>query len=191
MRSRLLLGTTPVDIVEERVSVGKLSYAAMSLVGAIPAGFLSFVMIRTFLNRTETLTTALTVLTGFTLAVSAFVTLLPVGILIFSPKPQETETDDEADSSDESSDDSSAADQVVEDLEPADDEFGDEADDEVVVAAGDELDVDDEFEVEDFGEDMEVVEDEDEEDIFAEGDDDEFGDIDFDDFEDEDDKKGA
>lgn len=66
--------------------MGRWGLAGTSLVGALFAGLLSALIIQTFLQSTEHLTTMMTVLLGFTLACSALVTLLPVAILVFYPK---------------------------------------------------------------------------------------------------------
>jgi len=63
--------------------VGKIGLTLASLVAAIPAGFLSYLMVATFLTRANKMDTPFQVLAGGTLAIGALLTLLPLGVLIF------------------------------------------------------------------------------------------------------------
>jgi len=79
--------------VAQRDTVNKLSLAAVSLVAAIPGGVLAVLMALVFLRHAEHMKTNLLILAGLTLAVSALVTVMPLGILIFGSKgKQKTET---------------------------------------------------------------------------------------------------
>jgi len=66
-------------------AVGKSNLLLVSLVAALPAGYLCYEMVNTFLNRSEGLETIMLVLAGITLTGSSVVALSPVGILLFSP----------------------------------------------------------------------------------------------------------
>ena len=55
----------------------------MSIVAAIPAAILSFLIIFAFLADAENMPGMLYVINGLTLLLSAFVTVLPVGIMLF------------------------------------------------------------------------------------------------------------
>ena len=96
--------------------MNKLSLAAVSLVAAIPAGFLAVLMALAFLRHAEHMKTTLLVLAGLTLAVSALVTVMPFGILIFGAKDKrgkqeagkDKTTPDDDDGEEDTSDDDSA-----------------------------------------------------------------------------------
>lgn len=60
--------------------------AAVSLVAAIPAGFLAALLVMAFLNHAENLRMMTQILVGGTLLVTAMVVLMPFGILIFGGK---------------------------------------------------------------------------------------------------------
>jgi hypothetical protein len=59
-----------------------------SLVAAIPAGVLSYVLASNFIFAADKMEGMLQIVSGFTLAMSALVTVLPFGILIFGPKTE-------------------------------------------------------------------------------------------------------
>lgn len=65
--------------------MGKTGLFCTSLVAAIPAGYLSYELVHTFLTRAEGLETIMYVIAGLTLAISALITITPIGILLFSP----------------------------------------------------------------------------------------------------------
>lgn len=175
--------------------MGKIAFALMSLVAAVPAGFLAYLMVMNFLNSIEGRPMGFKALWGITLLMSSLVALMPLAIVIFyrgpaAPSRKKDGGDEEAESL---SDEDFAADEAfVEeeafDEEPAgDEEFVDEAfEDE----AGDDAFADDEFEDDAFtdddaGDDLTLAEDASgQEDVFAEDDDLEF---DYEDFADDDD----
>jgi hypothetical protein len=68
--------------------VSKLGLFFLSLVAAIPGGFLAVRLVLDFLNRADQMETTLQIVSGLTLAMSALVMLLPFGILIFGPKTE-------------------------------------------------------------------------------------------------------
>lgn len=61
----------------------RVQTAAASLVAAVPAGILCALLVMVFLNHAENLKTMTQALVGGTLVVTAVVTLLPFGVLIF------------------------------------------------------------------------------------------------------------
>jgi hypothetical protein len=73
--------------------VTKYSLSAASLVLAIPAGFLAYLLVMTFLNKpgfTE-LAGFFQIIAGLTLAMVTLMVLMPLGILIFGQKPEKKE----------------------------------------------------------------------------------------------------
>lgn len=77
-----------------RQIVTKLSFAAVSLVAAVPAGFMSYLMVMNFVSRLDEMGTGLKVLSGMMLLICVLVALIPAGILIFAGKqPKETDED--------------------------------------------------------------------------------------------------
>ncbi len=63
--------------------MGRTQRALTSLVAAIPAGFLAYLLVDVFLKRADTLPTMVKVLVGVTLLCAALVALMPFGLLIF------------------------------------------------------------------------------------------------------------
>ena len=147
--------------------MGKKGLAAASLVAAVPAGLLSCLLVMTFLKHTEHSTTMLMVLAGSSLAVSFLIALMPVAILVFTPKTEETEDETEQAKSDEEGEaDQESGEEGFTDTEadggfeeedgPAfeedEDDFGDEDlemaedDEDVFEAESDEFDFEDEEE---------------------------------------------
>jgi UPF0716 family protein affecting phage T7 exclusion len=59
---------------------------ATSLVAAVPAAFLAFLMVSTFLGNADKMSGILMGLAGVTLLVSGLVAAMPIGILLFIPK---------------------------------------------------------------------------------------------------------
>jgi hypothetical protein len=70
----------------ESVAVNKWNLSALSLVAAVPAGFLAYLMVATFLFQVQNLNWKFQVLAGATLAFSALLVLMPFGILVFARK---------------------------------------------------------------------------------------------------------
>lgn len=71
-------------------TVNKTNLALVSLIAALPAGVLAFLLVSTFLSSFEVVSQSgiLTVVTGLTLALGSLVTLMPVAIMIFGPKSE-------------------------------------------------------------------------------------------------------
>lgn len=72
--------------VRRGLIVGKIQLFFVSLVGAIPGGYVSYVLVTVFLERAEKMSTAMSVIAGTSLALSGLVTVLPFFVLIFTPK---------------------------------------------------------------------------------------------------------
>lgn len=153
----------------------------MSLVGAVPAGFLTYFMIATLLNRNEDIdVTMLQVLVWVTLSMSTLVTVLPIGILIFGPKtePDEDEATDEQETAGDETGVAADRSSDKESTETLEDEHAKTEDVEIADGEVEEEFGDEDFgEEEDFGDDMEVLEGDDD-DIFDEGEDVDFEDDD-------------
>ena len=66
--------------------MSKLSLAGVSLVAAIPAGLLAWLLVDGFLNHFDKMPIALQGVAGLTLLVCALAVLLPPGVLVFGPK---------------------------------------------------------------------------------------------------------
>lgn len=153
--------------------MGRIQRALVSLVAAIPAGFLAFLLVNTFLNSADKLNTTFQVVCGIVLACVVVVILMPFALLIFGG-PKSKSDDDEtskgktADEDVETIDDDDAA-EVDEDVESDetlgfddsdnafDDSDGDimaDSDDEIATGSGSSLD---EIETIDF-EDEEIEE---------------------------------
>jgi hypothetical protein len=76
-------------VLGRKAAVGRGSFALASFVAAVPAGLLTFLLVMAFLNHVGNMTTVPMVLAGATLAISAFVTLMPAGLFVFGgPKKQ-------------------------------------------------------------------------------------------------------
>lgn len=156
--------------------MGKWGLFSVSCPAALVAGGLSVYLILVLVNYSPLEPTLLLIVVCTTLAASAFMTVLPVGILVFYPKTAPAAAGagsaiaegggEEAGSAAESS----ASVETFDDAEDADE----------VEDLGDE-----EEELEDFGEEFDV-EDAGEDDMFAEGEESgDFEDFDIDDFEDD------
>lgn len=63
--------------------MGRTSVAAMSLIAAIPAAILGFVLVMGFFQHSEDMPMMLAVVAGIALLTSAVIALTPVGILVF------------------------------------------------------------------------------------------------------------
>jgi hypothetical protein len=70
------------------VNVSKTGLILVSLVAAIPGGFLAVRLALDFLNIAEQMGGGLKILSALTLTISTLVMLLPVAILIFAPKAE-------------------------------------------------------------------------------------------------------
>ncbi len=76
--------------------MGKFSLMAVSLVAAIPAGIASTLLVIAFLRHASAMNVPFYILGGGGLALFAFITVIPVGILIFSPKPEAAKAEEAA-----------------------------------------------------------------------------------------------
>lgn len=82
------------------LTVSKLNFAAMSLIAAIPGGYLLFRMLKAIPHFGE-MVGMMRIVYGLILVLTAVVTVIPVGILIFvkedkQPKSRDEETEAEA-----------------------------------------------------------------------------------------------
>ena len=95
--------------------VNKFSSASVALILAIPAGFLSYLLVDAMLIHFRNMATVMRILTCVTLAFSALGTVLPVGIVIFTKteteEDAETEADEEAKKGEEEDGEEEAADE--------------------------------------------------------------------------------
>jgi hypothetical protein len=66
--------------------VGRTQRALTSLVAAIPAGFLAYLLVMVFLSRADSLTMMTQIVVGVTLLCAALVALMPIGLMIFTGK---------------------------------------------------------------------------------------------------------
>jgi hypothetical protein len=66
--------------------VGRTQRALTSLVAAIPAMFLCYLLVMAFLNKADSLSTGMQIIVGATLAVAAFVALMPFGLFVLGGK---------------------------------------------------------------------------------------------------------
>ena len=62
--------------------MGRTQRALTSLVAAIPAGFLGYLLVMVFLNQADSLSTKMQVVVGLTLLVTGIVALMPFILLI-------------------------------------------------------------------------------------------------------------
>ncbi|MCH9652316.1 MAG: hypothetical protein K0U86_17190 [Planctomycetes bacterium] len=161
--------------------MSKLQLPLMSLVAAIPAGFLTYLLVMAFLNHAEAMSTTLLGVAGLTLLLSAVLTIIPIGALIFGPKGDSKKKEKSKGKDLGEADSAEADDDLVPDsAAELSDEFGVdeyETEEEDELASGDDLDfgesdefsdseISSEFEDDDFGfeEDDYEFDDEDEED---------------------------
>lgn len=119
------------------------------MIAAIPAGFLAFLLVQTFLQSADKLTMTVQIVVGVTLACAALVTLMPFGLLIFggrkeaavaaaAPSKGKATYDDDVESSDDA-DDFGDADEVDE-IEEADETIGfEESDADIMADSNDEI----------------------------------------------------
>lgn len=69
--------------------MGRTQRALTSLVAAIPAGFLGYLLLMVFLNQADSLNTTMQIVVGATLLVAVIVALMPFILLIPGRKPSE------------------------------------------------------------------------------------------------------
>ncbi|MCA9116958.1 MAG: hypothetical protein KDA79_17895 [Planctomycetaceae bacterium] len=70
------------------VDVGKPGLTMTSLVAAVPAGFLCYVLVMVFLGHFEHMNTMLQAVVGLALVSAALIAVMPLGILIFFKGPE-------------------------------------------------------------------------------------------------------
>lgn len=99
--------------------MGRTQRALTSLVAAIPAGFLSYLLVMVFLNQADSLKTTMQAVVGATLLVSAIVALMPFALLI--PGKKKKEPAESSESVAEVLDDDDAVDVMEEDAEVSED----------------------------------------------------------------------
>lgn len=148
--------------------VGRIQRALVSLVAAVPAGFLAFLLVNTFLNSADKLNTTFQVVCGIVLACVVVVILMPFALLIFggpkksadddSPKGKSSEDaeviDDDVAEVDE--DDGVESDETL-GFDDSDADVMADSDDEISTGSGSSLD---EIEALDFEDDAEDFEEE-------------------------------
>lgn len=66
--------------------MSKTSLALTSLVAALPAAYLTYIMVMTFLSHAGGMPMGLTVLAGLTLLIAVALALMPAGVMIFGEK---------------------------------------------------------------------------------------------------------
>jgi hypothetical protein len=140
--------------------VGRTQRALTSLVAAIPAGLLTYLLVMVFLNQAESLSTLLKIIVGVTLAASGFVAIMPIGLLIFGGKKAAAEESEAATSKKSATididDDAVEEVEVAEaeeasdgdslfDVEESDDDIMADSDDEIASGSADEIETDDLF----------------------------------------------
>ena len=138
--------------------MSKLGLASVSLVAAIPGGFLVVLLVMTFLSNADKLSGMMWAMSVTTLLTSVLVAVIPVGVMLFGPKAESSDTAEELDGEDDS----------LADDDADNDDFSD--DEELVADEGDELALEDEFD-----DDASETIDGSTEDLFMEEDDDDFG----------------
>jgi hypothetical protein len=77
------------------LTVNKLSFAALSLIGAIPGGYLTFRLVMALVHHFRDMVGMMKVVVGLILLLSAVVTVIPIGILIFVREEKEKKLKDE------------------------------------------------------------------------------------------------
>ena len=75
--------------------MNKFTYAAISLIGAIPGGFLAYLMVMAMIDHFSKMGGMMRALTGLTLAASAGMAVMPLGIIVFASKPKSEEDEEE------------------------------------------------------------------------------------------------
>ncbi|EDL59583.1 hypothetical protein [Gimesia maris] len=126
--------------------MSKLQLPLISLVAAIPGGFLAYLLVMAFLNHAESMPTMLLAVAGTTLLMSGVLVLMPLGALIFGPKggaKKKGKGLEEAESFDED-DEELVSDSAAELSGEFEEDDFDEADDDMFESAGD-LEVGDDF----------------------------------------------
>ncbi len=81
--------------------MSKISYAALSLIGAVPGGYLSYLLVMAMLNHFSRMPGIMRIIVCLILALSAFVTVIPVGE---KEDAEETKSESAADEREEADD---------------------------------------------------------------------------------------
>ena len=107
--------------------MGRTQRALTSLVAAIPAGFLAYLLVVVFLKQADTLPTMMKVIVGVALLCAVLVALMPFGLLIFGGARKSDADGSKAGKrkgaeADEDEDEVSAVDDVDDDVEAVDDD---------------------------------------------------------------------
>ena len=121
--------------------MNKFTYAGISLIGAIPGGYLSYLMVMAMIDHFSKMGGMMRTLTGLTLAASAVVAVMPLGIIVFASNPKSEEDEEGTDAlSDEEilDEETEPAEFMEEDALDADEEEA-EADHDAPGTAGEDL----------------------------------------------------
>jgi len=95
-----------------------MTFAALSLIGAVPGGYLSFKLVMAMLGHFRDMVGMMKVVVCLILLLSAFVTVIPIGILIFVKEEKKPKAKDEESAAGE------VADDEVEDIPATEDKAG-------------------------------------------------------------------
>jgi len=132
----------------------KTRMASVSLVGAIPGIALSVVLIMAMINYFEHMSAMYRTLTGLTLVVSVGLSVLPVLVMVFGPKTEKIEAEEEeageeepeeeliADEADEEEESDLVEEEADDDLDDFSDEESDAAEDEELIGEDDDDELD-------------------------------------------------
>lgn len=85
--------------------MNKFTFAAVSLIGAIPGGYFAYMMVMAMLNYFKDMNGLMRIVTCTALAMSALMAVMPLGIVIFTAKPKTDEDEDTAPKSKSQADD--------------------------------------------------------------------------------------
>lgn len=131
--------------------MGRTQRALTSLIGAIPAGFLLYLLVIVFLRSSDKLSTVLMVIVGMTLVCAFVVVLMPFGLLVLGGKKaekvekeapakaaKEEDSDEVAVADEEESESVSEIEEAIEEEEGSDFDIG-ESDAEIMSDSDDEI----------------------------------------------------
>lgn len=121
-------------------SVSKYRLSAASLVTAIPAGYLAYLLVMAFLQKPgfDKMPGFFQIISGLALTMVTLMVLMPVGILIFGAKPDKVEKTPKDDK-----DADAGEDLAVDEDEPSFEDDGEDADDAAEEMFGDDEEGDD------------------------------------------------
>jgi hypothetical protein len=100
------------------LTVSKMTFAALSLIGAIPGGYLSIRLVMAMVYHFRDMVGMMKVVVCLILLLSAVVTVIPIGVLIFIKEERKPKARDEESGAEEVADDD------VEELAATDDDAG-------------------------------------------------------------------